>query len=56
MNIVKQSVHFLWTAMLCIACTQSSGSKQEPQSINDEQELQRIYEEVKTPYKYGVVG
>ena len=55
MNIVKQSVHFLWTAMLCIACTQSTGSKQDPQSVNDEQELQRIYEEVKTPYKYGVV-
>ena len=55
MNIVKQSVHFLWTAMLCIACTQFAGNKQDPQSVNDEQELQRIYEEVKTPYKYGVV-
>ena len=48
MNTVKQSVHFLLVAVLFMSCTQSN-REQESQNIDDWQELQRIYEEVKTP-------
>lgn len=47
--------HFLLAAILFMACTQPSSSEKEPQPVDDLQELQRVYEEVKTPYKYGVV-